>query len=143
MKPARPPSSLPARSSDGPHPRIRWLAGWTCAYLALAIAATWPVARVLTTHLPHDLGDPVLSLTLLQWNATTPLFTSRWWDGIGFYPLANTLTFSDPRLGASMVSTPIIWATGSAMAGYNVVFHPVVRVLRSRRACARTPPDPQ
>jgi hypothetical protein len=122
VKPVRPPSSLPARSSDGPHRRIRWLAGWTCAYVALAIGATWPVARVLTTHLPHDLGDPVLSLTLLQWNATTTLFTSRWWDGIGFYPLANTLTFSDPRLGASMVSTPVIWASGSAVAGYNVVF---------------------
>ena len=90
--------------------------------MALAIAATWPVARVLTTHLPHDLGDPVLSLTLLQWNATTPLFTSRWWDGVGFYPLANTLTFSDARLGASLLSTPILWATGSAVAGYNIVF---------------------
>ena len=143
VKPARPPSNLPARSSDGPRPRIRWLAGWSCAYVALAIAATWPVARVLTTHLPHDLGDPVLSLTLLQWNATTPLFTSRWWDGIGFYPLANTLTFSDPRLGASLLSTPILWATGSAVAGYNVVFILSVRLLRSRRACARTPPDPQ
>ena len=107
---------------DGPPPRIRWFAGWTCAYLALAIAATWPVARVLTTHLPHDLGDPVLSLTLLLWNATTPLFTSRWWDGVGFYPLADTLTLSDPRLGASLLSTPIFWVTGSAIGGYNVVF---------------------
>jgi hypothetical protein len=115
-------SATHAPTNDVKHPRIRWFAGWTCAYLALAIAATWPVARVLTTHLPHDLGDPVLSLTLLQWNAMTPLFTSRWWDGVGFYPLANTLTFSDPRLGASLLSTPIFWVTGSAIAGYNVVF---------------------
>src|ERR671912_1598796 len=113
---------MPARPSDGAHDRFRWIACWSGVYLALAITATWPVASVLTTHLPHDLGDPVLSLTLLQWNATTPLFTSRWWDGIGFYPLANTLTLSDPRLGASIVSTPIIWATGSATAGYNVLF---------------------
>ena len=41
---------------------------------------------------------------------------------LGFYPLANTLTFSDPRLGGSLLSTPIFWVTGSAIAGYNVVF---------------------
>jgi hypothetical protein len=122
VKPASAPSNLPAFPSQGFKIGIRWLAGWTCAYGALAIAATWPVAGVLTTHLPHDLGDPVLSLTLLQWNATTPLFTSRWWDGIGFYPLADTLTLSDPRLGPSFLSTPIFWMTGSAIAGHNIVF---------------------
>jgi hypothetical protein len=145
VKPARPRSDSPAGSREGPYTRIRWLAGWTCAYVALAIAATWPVARALTTHLPHDLADPVLSLTLLQWNATTLPFTSQWWNGVGFYPLANTLTLSDPRLGASIVSAPIIWATGSAAAGYNVVFilsyacsalaaHALVRRLTGRDA---------
>ena len=64
----------------------------------------------------------MLSLGLLQWNAVTPLFTSRWWDGIGFYPVPDTLTLSDPRLGASLISAPIIWATGTPIAGYNVVF---------------------
>jgi hypothetical protein len=122
VKPASPREKPSAHPSEGPDAGIWWLGGWSCAYVALAIAATWPIARVLTTHLPHDLGDPVLSLTLLQWNATTALFTTRWWDGIGFYPVANTLTLSDPRLGASLLSTPILWATGSAIAGYNIVF---------------------
>jgi hypothetical protein len=91
---------------------------YTCA----AVLDTWPVLLQLTTHLPHDLGDPVLSLTLLQWNATTIPFTDRWWTGIGYYPLADTLTLSDPRLGISLISTPVFWITGSAVAGYNVAF---------------------
>jgi hypothetical protein len=115
-------SHVPATVFDRRHSPIPWLAAWSGTYLALAIAATWPVARVLTSHLPHDLGDPLLSLMLLQWNATRVPFTTEWWNGIGFYPLANTLTLSDPRLGASLISTPIIWSTGSAVAGYNVVF---------------------
>ncbi len=91
-------------------------------YALLSVLATWPVAPRLTSHLPHDVGDPVLGLTLLQWNATTRWFTPTWWDGVGFYPLADTLTLTDPRLGPALISTPIIWLTGSAIAGYNTAF---------------------
>ncbi len=95
---------------------------WALFYIALALVATWPVPTVLTTRLPHDLGDPVMSATLLRWNATVPIFSQPWWNGVGFYPLLDTLTFSDTRLGMSLISTPVFWLTGSIIAGYNVLF---------------------
>ena len=77
---------------------------------------------VLTTRLPHDLGDPVMSVTLLRWNATVPIFSQPWWTGVGFYPLLDTLALSDTRLGMSLISTLVFWLTGSIIAGYNVLF---------------------
>jgi hypothetical protein len=91
-------------------------------YAVLAVIGTWPMAPLMASHLPHDLGDPVMSLTLLQWNATQPWFTQTWWNGVGFYPMPDTMTYSDPRLGVSLISTPVIWLTGSPIVGYNVAF---------------------
>ena len=36
---------------------------------AVAVAATYPLIRHLTTHLPNDLGDPVLVAWTLGWDA--------------------------------------------------------------------------
>ena len=36
---------------------------------AVAVAATYPLIRHLTTHLPNDLGDPVLVAWILGWDA--------------------------------------------------------------------------
>ena len=50
----------------------RSLALAALAYAALAVALTWPLVAHLSTHLPHDLGDPVLSSWLLWWHAHPP-----------------------------------------------------------------------
>jgi hypothetical protein len=97
-------------------------AGVAALYLGLALLNAWPIPLRVTSHLPHDLGDPVVSLTLLQWNMEVPLFSSRWWNGVGFYPLEKTITLSDPRLGLSLAGAPVLWLTGSAVAMYNVLF---------------------
>ncbi len=101
---------------------IRVAASFGAVYLGLALLNTWPMPVRLFTHLPHDLGDPVVSTTLLHWNAVTPLFTERWWNGVGFHPLPDTLTFSDPRVGLYALGVPVWWTTGSAVAVYNVLF---------------------
>ena len=90
-------------------------------YTTLAVLATWPVIRAASTHLPHDLGDPVMSLALLGWNAAVPPLSDRWWAGIGFYPVAGTLALSDPRLGVSLLTMPALWA-GLPVLAYNIAF---------------------
>lgn len=91
-------------------------------YLGLAALNAWPIPIRAATHLPHDLGDPVVSLTLLQWNLESTVFTDRWWDGVGFHPLDDTMTLSDARLGLTLLGAPIAWATGSPVVMYNSLF---------------------
>lgn len=105
----------------------RWTgaASWAAiaaGYLILSLLNAWPIPLDFFTHLPHDLGDPVISATILQWNATRPWFTDAWWNGVGYYPLPNTLTWSDPRLGLTLVAAPVFWGTGSIAAGYNTAY---------------------
>jgi hypothetical protein len=35
------------------------------AFLELAVVWTWPLARHLSTRIPHDPGDPILNIWLL------------------------------------------------------------------------------
>jgi hypothetical protein len=89
-------------------------------YAALACALTYPLVRHLSSTIPHDLGDPLLSTTILWWNAHTLPLTDRWWDGFAFYPAHGMLAFSDHRLGESLLATPLQWLGASPLTAYNV-----------------------
>lgn len=102
--------------------RLPPLALAAIGYTALAIALTFPLILRLSTTLPRDLGDPLLSTSILWWNAHTLPFTDRWWNGFAFYPASGTLAFSDPRLGSSLVATPLQWIGLSSAAAYNIAF---------------------
>jgi hypothetical protein len=90
------------------------------AYSALAIILTFPLVLHLSSVVPHDLGDPLLSIAILWWNAHVPWFTSRWWDGLVFYPAHGFLALSDPRLGESLIATPLQWLGCSPVTAYNL-----------------------
>jgi hypothetical protein len=100
--------------------------GWrafACAFIAYALVTIvlfWPLPRHLSSVLPHDLGDPLLSLTVLWWNAHVVPLTRSWWDGFGFFPAPGMMAFSDHRLGVSVVASPLIWIGASPAAAYNV-----------------------
>lgn len=91
-------------------------------YTALAIGLTFPLILHLSTTLPRDLGDPLLSTSILWWNAQALPFTDRWWNGFAFYPAHGTLAFSDPRLGSSLMATPLQWIGLDAATAYNLAF---------------------
>ena len=52
--------------ADGGLMRRAWHA--LAAYLALAVIATWPLARASDATSPADLGDPVLVMWVLAWD---------------------------------------------------------------------------
>jgi hypothetical protein len=91
-------------------------------YAALTIAMTWPLATRLSRVVPGDLGDPLLSIWTLWWNARVPPLTEQWWNGPIFFPAAHTLTLSDHRLGVAPLTTPLLWAGVSPLTAYNVAF---------------------
>jgi hypothetical protein len=91
-------------------------------YLLFAIALTWPLVLRLGTAVPNDLGDPLLNVWILWWNATNVPLTSTWWNLPSFFPGTNALTFSEHLAGLAPISTPVYWITGNALAAYNVVF---------------------
>ena len=89
-------------------------------YTLLALLLTWPLALHLSTVVPHDIGDPLLSTSILWWNAHVLPFTERWWNGFAFYPAPGFLAFSDPRLGESLIATPLQWLGCSPVTAYNL-----------------------
>jgi F5/8 type C domain-containing protein len=91
-------------------------------YLLFAIVLTFPLAVRLATAVPNDLGDPLLNIWILWWNATHVPLTASWWNAPAFFPAENVLTFSEHLLGLSPIASPVYWLTGSALASYNVVF---------------------
>lgn len=92
------------------------------AYAGLTVALTWPLVLHLGTRVPNDLGDPLLSMWTLWWNAQVLPFTARWWDGLAFFPAAQTLSFSDHRVGLGLIATPAMWLGASPVTAHNVVF---------------------
>jgi hypothetical protein len=92
------------------------------AYLALAIALTWPLARHLGTHVAHDLGDPLLVTYLLNWNATVTPLTEAWWHPPFFWPARDVMTLSEHFIGLWPVAAPLRWLSLSPVAVYNVLF---------------------
>ncbi len=81
---------------------------------------TFPLVVHVATDVPHDLGDPLLSATILWWNAHTPWLSARWWDGFFFAPATGALAFSDHRIGESVIAAPLIWAGAGPLTAYNV-----------------------
>jgi len=97
--------------------RATWPLG---AFVALAVAWTWPLASHLATRVPHDLGDPLLNTWILWWNAQTVPFTAAWWNPPILVPVPGALALSEHLAGLVPISTPIQLLGGSPLAAYNV-----------------------
>jgi len=89
-------------------------------FVALSVAITFPLVLRLSTGVPHDLGDPLLSASILWWNAHVTPLTAPWWHGSWFHPESGSLAFSDHRLGASLFASPLQWLGVTPVAAANL-----------------------
>lgn len=89
------------------------------AFLVLAIAWTWPLARYLSSRIPHDPGDPIFNVWLLWWNAHAVPFTERWWNPPMFFPMRGALALSEHLAGLGLITTPLQLLHASPLAAYN------------------------
>ena len=92
------------------------------AYAAITVALTWPLALAPGSLVPQDLGDPLLTASILWWNAQQVPFTDAWWDGTFFFPGADNLALSDHRVGIGLIATPLIWLGASPLTTYGITF---------------------
>jgi hypothetical protein len=90
-------------------------------YLVLAVAETWPLAIHLHERIPHDPGDPLLIAYLLDWNSRVPPFSEAWWHPPFFWPVRDTITFSEPFVGLAPVAWFLSHLGANAAAVYNVL----------------------
>ena len=91
-------------------------------YLFVTVLLAFPLIRSITTKLPSDRGDPVLNTWILWWNTQAVPFTAGWWSSPNFYPMRETLTYSEHLLGLVPIFAPFYWVSGSPVVAYNVTF---------------------
>jgi hypothetical protein len=90
--------------------------------LLLTVALTWPTAITLTTHVV-DRQDPLLNAWIMAWEARQLLLAPQHlYDTTIFFPLHNTLAFSELLLSTSLLVMPLQWFTGKALLSYNIAF---------------------
>ena len=94
-----------------------------CGLTLVAIAATYPLIRHMTTYLPGDLGDPVLVAWILAWDADAFRHgVTRIFDAPSFFPYLHTLVYSEHLFGVAVFTAPLQWLSANPILVYNVAF---------------------
>ena len=90
-------------------------------FLGLAIAWTWPLALRPGTTMQAAFGDPLLNAWILGWDADRLRHgLVGLWTAPSFYPLPDTLAYSEHLLGVAVPLAPLAWITGNPVLVYNV-----------------------
>jgi len=94
------------------------------AYALLAVGSTWPLARMLTTHV--SLGSeaavtaPMLNVWLTWWNADRLRHgLAGYWDAPIYHPEPAALASSEP-LPTTMLVAPFVWGAETPVTAYNL-----------------------
>jgi hypothetical protein len=102
----------------------------TVLYVALTVAATWPLAKVMTTDIAWDLGDPVLNCWIMMWTGGQLLrflkgdvsALADYWNGNIFYPERLTIAYSEHLTPQMLQILPVYAVTGNMVLCYNLLF---------------------
>ena len=97
---------------------------FVCAlYGLLALISTYPLWRHLSAAVPGDIGDPLLNTWILAWDGHALLTDpAHLFDANIFFPLKDTLAYSEHLLGTALPMLPILLISGEPVLAYNVAF---------------------
>lgn len=91
-------------------------------FLLLAIGITDPLWLHMRTAVPSDIGDPLLNAWILAWDAHALLNKpQRLFDANIFFPLPNTLAYSEHLLATALLSLPVQIVGGQPLLAYNIM----------------------
>ena len=101
-----------------------------CAYVATAVAATWPLARGLGRDVAWDLGDSLLNMWILSWDVEQMRRIAAgdlgriasFFDANIFHPLPLTLAYSEHLLPQAIQIAPLSLLTANPILCYNLLF---------------------
>ncbi len=90
-------------------------------FVVLSIIMLWPLPLQMADHLISPV-DPLLSTWIFAWD-THQLFTDPFhlFDANIFFPLKNTLAFSEHMIVLSLIAFPISLISGNPILGYNFI----------------------
>jgi hypothetical protein len=96
-------------------------AAWLAFFLLLTLAFTWPLGDLRQAQLPaHD--DALFSVWRLAWVAhQLPIAPFELFNANIFWPLTNTLAFSDAMLFLGFAGAPLIWLGVHPVAVHNIL----------------------
>jgi hypothetical protein len=90
-------------------------------YVLAALATTHPLWLHLAEAVPSDIGDPLLNTWVQAWDAhallTDPLHL---FDANVFYPLPDTLAYSEHLISTAVLVLPLQVFTGEPIVAYNL-----------------------
>jgi hypothetical protein len=91
-------------------------------FFAMTAFKTYPLILYFGTHIPWNLGDPLLNAWILAWDFHA-LTTDPWnlFNANILYPVENTLAFSEHMIGVLPAFAPAYALTGNPILAYNVV----------------------
>ena len=90
-------------------------------YTLLALVVTHPLWLHSADAVPGDIGDPLLNTWIIAWDAhatlTNPL---QLFDANIFFPLPNTLAYSEHLYSTAALILPLGLVSGQPVLGYNL-----------------------
>ena len=98
-------------------------------YTLLALIITHPLWLHLADAVPGDIGDPLLNTWAIAWDAHAVLTTrippahggaAGLFDANIFFPLANTLAYSEHLFSTAALVLPLGLVSGQPVAAYNL-----------------------
>ena len=110
--------------------RARETAYATLAYVAIAVAMTWPLAARITGGVAWDLGDSVLNMWILAWDCEQLRgilhghfsHLTHFFDANIFHPAPLTLAYSEHLVPQAIQIFPIYALTRNPILCYNLLF---------------------
>ncbi|MEZ5291268.1 MAG: hypothetical protein R2745_09305 [Vicinamibacterales bacterium] len=98
-------------------------------FVSLTAVMTWPLAAGLGRDVPADLGDSLLNMWIMAWDAEAFMGMAAGrmsfgdlWNANIFAPTPLSLTFSEHLVPQALQGLPFYLATGNIVLAYDVVF---------------------
>ena len=92
-------------------------------FTCLTLVMTYPLVVKMGSHVPHDIGDPLLCSWILAWDIhKITSGVGGYWDANIFYPNRYSLAYSENLTGIAVPALPVFLITGNILFTHNLMF---------------------